>query len=389
MSVVLPAAASVPEVRVRIVQGGHTFLIRALDGVWTAQGVTPQVIQNQKDREELELRCLGLTRGIELRSKGKDARVLLRSQARVIQVQSPAGFVSWNGKRARGELRFVQTESGCDVVNRLELEKYVDGLINSEFRAEWEEHAVAAQAIAARTYAYYQMKTRARNREFDLESTVADQVYEGAEKEDFRASRAVARTAGVVLVTGAEAQPIKAYYHSTCGGQTTLPERVWGKSEPGFRHTVRCTTCGDSPRFKWSAPLSAQEIAQKLSRARLISAGSQIEDIWVVKTDETGRASRIGVRLVGRLNPVTLEANVFRLAIGGERVKSTAFSISRSSPSARSPASAAQFQLIGRGFGHGVGMCQWGTRRLAREGRSFQAILKQYYPGARLAQLSY
>src|SRR5579885_2227232 len=147
-----------------------------------------------------------------------------------VAVQTPAGFLSLHGRPYRGEIVIYPIAGKCEVINEVDLEKYLDGLVNAEFSAKWSEQGIAAQVIAARTYAYYQMQEmREKGKRFDVDSTDKDQVYDGSIREDFRASRAVEKTRGVILAVneGGAYIPLKAFYHSTCGGVTELPEKVW------------------------------------------------------------------------------------------------------------------------------------------------------------------
>src|SRR5262249_3859131 len=138
---------------------------------------------------------------------------------------------------------------------------------------------------------------------------VKDQVYDGSMREDFRASRLVERTRGLVLTVGSASKPapIKAFYHSTCGGRTELPEKVWGSKFPGFQRTVPCPFCASSPALRWNAQLDAKQISTGLLRGaendgpqagwpkdwkRMLSGGKLV-DLRVASVDPTGRVERM------------------------------------------------------------------------------------------------
>lgn len=315
-----------------------------------------------------------------------------------VSIDTPAGFLSFNGKPYREGIRIFSAGSFCEVINVLDIEKYLDGLVNAEFSAKWTEAAVEAQVIAARTYAVYQAMHARKSAlaHFDLDSTIADQVYDGAIREDFRASRAVQRTRGQILTAQRDdgtIQPIKAFYHSTCGGHTDLPENVWGSAYAGFKHAATCPFCTKSPLYSWQNELTVAEMTAKLKhgfqiaeartgwgkRALLGAQSGHLVDLKVTKFDLSGRVKEVlTVWSDGaQVSSLALTGNQFREWVGASRLKSTQFQIWPLGD---------RFRLSGRGFGHGVGMCQWGAKVMGERGFNLAAILKQYYPDAGLKQ---
>ncbi len=311
-----------------------------------------------------------------------------------VALETPAGFLSFQGKPYRERLRVYAGKRGCEVVNEVNLEEYLDGLVNSEFSAKWSEEAVAAQVVAARTYAYSRMlqSRKKSSLHFDVESTVKDQVYSGSAAEDFRAARIIERTRGLVLTVPGGA-PLKAFYHSTCGGRTELPENVWGAAEPGFKHRVNCPYCKHSPAMNWKLKVDAKEILDAIrtgidqdgvpidwsgSAREAMNSGKLID--FVMKRDDSDRVLEVGlVWLVGSKRVVMPISGVsFRNWLGAGRFRSTAFNVS--------PA-AGGWTFSGRGNGHGVGMCQWGAKVMGEQGKTYAMILKLYYPDATLKKL--
>ena len=163
-----------------------------------------------------------------------------------VTLSSPAGFLTYDGSSYRNQIRiFAYRKSArCDIVNVIEIEKYLDSIVNSEFSSKWHRQSVAAQVIVARTYALFQIvEARKRKKHFDVEATIQDQFYGGTHREDFRASAVVKQTRGMVLTAkrSGSVWPMKAFYHSTCGGATELPQNVWGSQFHGFKKVVRCS----------------------------------------------------------------------------------------------------------------------------------------------------
>jgi stage II sporulation protein D len=291
---------------------------------------------------------------------------------------SPVGSLFWSSRLIREELSVQPGKQGCLVVNALDLEKYLDGVVNGEFSARWNAEAVSAQVIAARTYALYQMReARAKRALYDVDSTTRDQVYLGTAGEEARASQLVQKTRGWVLVAGAGASvaPIKAFYHSTCGGITESPESVWGKSQPGVSGAVLCQFCGTSPRLVWELSMSRAQVDEALMPLGL----GPVSVIEVALRFPSGRARRVRLGFEkerGKRVFKDLPASQLRMLLGPERFQSTAFEVERTASS--------DWIFRGRGYGHGVGMCQWGAKEMGAAGYSAREILSRYYPQARL-----
>lgn len=326
-----------------------------------------------------------------------------------VLIESPSGFVTVQ-KRPYREKVFVHpisTRKGweCEVVNHVDVENYLDGLVNAEFSAAWNRDSIDAQVISARTYALYQMKRMAAKKggsHFDLDSTIKDQVYDGSMREDYRARMSASRTRGRVLkASNRDAWPIKAYYHSTCGGTTELPEVVWGAVSRGFRTRVQCANCRNSPTYIWDVPLAAKEIVSLVWKgARELGAAerdqirnwpvswerelreSRLLELRVTQQNASGRAEVVTSRwknAAGTEFVLAMPGTLFRYWIGPSRLKSTVFQVLAAGND--------QWVLRGRGFGHGVGLCQWGAKTLGEKGKPAHEILKFYYPDAVIAKV--
>lgn len=280
-----------------------------------------------------------------------------------------AGRVLVNGKPYRGMVEVAPSDKGILIVNELPLEEYLVGLINCEVSSSWPMEAVKAQAVIARTYALHRKKLRA-NAPYHLESSVLDQVYNGSQIEDSRASRAVAETSGQVLTYGGEI--IQAFYHSNCGGRTEASQNVWGLALP-YLKGVTCEYCLASPSSIWSLDLSLKEIGEKL-RAAGLRVGD-VSDIRPGPVNDRGRLKNVAVISSG--GSLTLTGDQFRKGMGYGLIKSTNFVV-------RIRDGVASFS--GLGNGHGVGLCQWGAKQRALAGFSYVEILFYYYPGTALEQ---
>ena len=263
-----------------------------------------------------------------------------------------------------------------DVIASLELEEYVRGVLPMEMPRSWPLEALKAQAVAARTFALYRKAERERVKaSYHLETTTLDQVYlmpvveEGGDATQANVERAVRETAGMVL-HDRRGKAFATFFHADCGGRTEDPKVIWGSGESSG--TVVDGACPLNRSGQWRLMLSGEEIAQKLRGQ--VSKGTKLAVVGIQSLTRTG-SGRIGrMKLTWSDGSTeTLPAHQFRMSLGAERVKSTNFKVA---------VSEGKFELSGRGFGHGVGLCQWGTRHLASKGKAFDEILRHYYPRA-------
>ncbi len=297
-----------------------------------------------------------------------------------------------NGEDYRGVLKLLvdSEENTFDVINWVPLEPYLAGVIGAEMPDYWESEAIKAQVIAARTYCLYIKERFGQSRAWDVGKTQAHQVYRGVSAESAQIWNAVNQTSGKVL-TCAQTDGTKgifpAYYSSTCGGHTEDAVGVFGKSDASIPG-VPCTFCRDVAKtslFEWSEVRFGKKEVTRVLRQRY-SALRELEDIVKVvvteKSDypEFSRATRID--LTGPNGKSDwLRAEDFRLAVdpSGRRIKSTCFEIKdKGSVWAFGP---------GRGFGHGVGMCQCGAEGMARAGSSAEEILAHYFPKSKIVDI--
>jgi stage II sporulation protein D len=313
-------------------------------------------------------------------------------------------FGVFSAQRFRGAIRVVATDTGIVVVNVLPIEWYLRGVVPLEIgpRAPNEQAAAEAQAIAARSYAAVRMASidasHARNANYDMLATVADQVYGGADAEKPFANQAVDRTAGLVLRYNGRV--VSAPYHSTCGGETAAPEEVW--REPGEPFLQRVSDripgtsdrfyCDISPRFTWTRTFTSGELDAAM-RAYLgayaaVPPGGpgHIRSVTVGARTPTGRVARL--LIAAERGNYTVRGNDTRYVLrtpGSEILNSTYFS---AEPELRSDGELARLVVKGNGYGHGIGMCQWGAIGRARAGQSARSILATYYPGTTVGQIN-
>ncbi len=309
----------------------------------------------------------------------------------VVRPADPRALVVHDGRRYRGELALVAEGSGVLVLNRLPLEEYLRGVVPLEIgnRPASERAAAEAQAVAARSYARARLRSTGA-RAFDLGAGTADQVYGGVDAERPTTDAAVRATAGLVVTYAGRL--VSAPYHSTCGGSTAESSEVWrARAEPFLRRVSDRKPgggawCDAAPRFAWTETLEADALRRMLDRHLAtyasVPAGG-VGDVLELRVDETTPSGRAGVLVVRTTRGAfRVRGNDIRSVLrtrGGETLNSTYFTVRRP-PTARGE-SAPVATLEGRGYGHGVGMCQWGAIGRARAGHDFRTILGTYYPG--------
>ena len=377
-----------------------------------------------------------------------------------IRITGP-GYLKFNGRTYRGSFLITQRAGLLNVVN---IEQYLYGVLPAEVGANWHMEALKAQAISARTYALKQSMNRS-DKGYDVVDTDADQVYKGVGIETTKTNQAVSSTSGQVLVFGNELA--YTYFHSDSGGHTANALDVWGSHQPylvGVPEVVNYK----SPVSSWSAKFSNAKIQSAFKKITGADLGT-ITELQVSEVDDGGRA--VTITAVGKNGTRTVKASQFRLNLDPRTLKSTMFTPSggafnvnnQTTPSglvgsqkkisiptsgltfeeeqriarmtaegvftttelidmltnpnkkknyyqtglgrstrehqASQPAkprskygysiekSGSEFVFYGRGWGHGVGLCQWGAMAMADNGYKAEQILTHYYPGTNVRKI--
>ncbi len=309
-----------------------------------------------------------------------------------ISTEQPHIF-SLNGQSYRGRLKLIRNKDGrtFNAVNIVPLEPYLAGVVGAEMPAYWEPQALRAQAIAARTYCLYTKNRFGIHRAWDVSSTQANQVYRGLSAETAQIWNAVTATYGKVLVSGRGQSPetglFPTYYSSICGGHTEDCERVFGEAFEPLK-AVPCPYCKDVARmgmFFW--PMAqfdrATVTARLVGRYPALEKLGEITGIVAIEKSDHDQFARLTrIRLTGSTGKTdSLRAEDLRLTLdpSGRRIQSTICHIV--------PWGDGWAFLSGRGWGHGVGMCQCGAEGMARLGKSAEEILQHYYPGSAIVSL--
>ena len=309
-----------------------------------------------------------------------------------IRPREPDALVRVGTRDYRGTLSINPDRTGITVVNLVELEEYLIGVVGAEMggRPEGDREAVRAQAIVSRTYAL-RTRNRWRAQGFDYYATVADQVYVGVSAENPLAREAIAATIGLAVTYGGA--PIDAFFFSTCGGRTELGTEVFRAATRTYLRSVADVDasgrayCAPSPRYRWQQTWTGAELRRAVERglAEIGSEGaggvSRVRDIRIAERTASGRVGRLVIALANR--NVSVESPRVRQVLrspDGELLRSTLFSLRVTGGGSE----VSGLSVEGSGAGHGVGFCQWGAIGRARAGQRYDDIIAAYYPGTRL-----
>lgn len=313
-------------------------------------------------------------------------------------------LVKYNGASYRGTIVVKRSGSKILVVNAVPLEDYLLGTVPAEMTPAWPQSALEAQSVAARTFALYS-KNQHKSEGYNLCNSTHCQVYEGIRNESGSTTAAVNATRGYVMLY--EGKPIYAPFHSSSGGMTENCEDVWGNYMPYLRSVTDDDS--QSPFHQWSVKYTVAEVEKKLS-----SKGHNIghlKNIQLMPNASTnagkstsGRSN--SVKFIGTSGEAVLTGVQLRTTLG---LKSTMFTIriqrntantkinngrvtnkaTGAAPTAlQTTGTDGEMVIIdGHGFGHGLGMSQWGAKAMAEKGKNWQSILNHYYTGVEIKKL--
>ncbi|NCC24869.1 MAG: SpoIID/LytB domain-containing protein [Deltaproteobacteria bacterium] len=276
---------------------------------------------------------------------------------------------SVKGKRYAGEAVVLVDDGKVLLINRLGMETYLLGVVPKEMSPSWELEALKSQAVAARSYALY-LAAKSADKPYDVAATTASQVYGGAGVANDRTKQAVSSTRGEIL--SFSGNPVLSYFHAHSGGMLEDSSLVWTASMPYYQ--VREDSI--SQTFKpmdWDARISKGEVAKALR-----TNGFKVSSISKIFPEEVSPSGRwVKVKVMTDGGPLSVRSNSLRIWLGATKVKSTLCDVRESGDS---------FVLSGRGYGHGVGMSQWGAQGMAKAGGDYRKVLHHYYPGTSIAR---
>ena len=307
----------------------------------------------------------------------------------LLRPTNTTGVTELNGKRYRGEIQISVSGSSIDIINVLNLEDYVKGVLSKEMplgKNEENLEALKALAVCVRTYAIQKMNDGKLY--FDIFADTRDQVYGGVDAEQPVSNKAADETRDMILKYDDEFATV--FYHSTCGGYTASAQNVFTSEEIPYLVSVQDGSgpnCIISPRFEWEETYTREKIIERLKNYSLLDNKYYIlEDISVLSRFSSGRVNELEIVVEdenGEEKIIALLGNeirsVLRTANNKSILWSTLFDLELNSY---------EVFISGKGFGHGVGMCQWGAINLSQNGWDYDQILELYYPGTEIRSLN-
>ncbi|MGI6784474.1 MAG: SpoIID/LytB domain-containing protein [Aminivibrio sp.] len=408
-------------------------------------------------------KSFNLGKSCEIKFSGKNSVSAGGRTLRLPVTLSSKSPLAFNGRRYRGHFRIIDAGGSITLINVLDLEDYLRGVIKMEIDPKWHPEAVKAQAIVSRTYALRSVLQNKGRNGYDLQDSVMSQVYRGINAEDKRSDQAINATRGVVVRHGKDLAFTP--FHSDSGGSTADVAAVWGGVMP-YLKGVKEPFPSSSPNANWEVRLSASQVESALKQAGA-DVGT-LRELKIGDKDSFGRPTTLIA--IGSGGTKTVKSHAFRMAAGSTVIKSTFFSIDSAGAAGRAPVAtplpvaasypatgavkdvptsdtpmttAEERQLTalteqgvfngeelmdmlmnpnkrkgyliralrtrrpadtpppsstaasasggivfrGKGWGHGVGLSQWGTKTLAEQGWDYKKIILHYFPGVTIGKM--
>jgi len=290
----------------------------------------------------------------------------------MVRLIAEGGGVRVNGRSYRDSIILKNKNLLLSAINEIGVESYLCGVLPRELSPAWDEEALKAQAVVSRTYIMANLGRFAK-KGYDLTSCENSQVYGGLGCEKPRTNAAVLETAGEVIKY--RGKTARVYFHADAAGHTESPEFVWGSSAPppylkGRREPVRKKT----PYSSWEYKITFEKLSVILAKNGYKTG--KIKRVVGKKKTRSGRVKNF--MIYSERGKTEIKSGKFRTMLGGRNLKST--KIKKIANKRK------EVVFSGSGWGHGVGMSQWGAKELAEKGWSYKKILRLYFPGTRISK---
>ncbi|MDO8805446.1 MAG: SpoIID/LytB domain-containing protein [Elusimicrobiota bacterium] len=350
------AAENGPRIRVAISRGVSSLKLK------TSSRIYAQEVKSGQKYLLLE------NAAYEVRPLGKGIAVAGQELSSPIKLLASDGRerIRLGGNLYKGDILIMATPGGrLDIIECLSLEEYLYGVLPSEMSPDWPLEALKAQAVASRTYA---MKFINPARDYDITNGVEMQVYKGTERINSRIIEAVNSTRGEVLKY--KGKLVTAFFHACCGGHTASVKSAWGEDVIKPLYGVPDPFCSPSRHYRWEFYLPTPDLLKFIQSQG--STALKIKSMRIDKKDRSGRAASF--KFTTDSGSTVVQTTDLRKRFGTFEFRSTYIT--------GVAAVKGGYELDGRGWGHGVGMCQEGAKYMAMKGRPYRKILRHYYPSA-------
>lgn len=263
----------------------------------------------------------------------------------------------------KGKLKIYKKGSQFIYVNVVSMEDYLTSVASHEMAPSWPVEALKAQVVVARTYYLKNKKSGLYN----IDSTTNAQVYKGIRKDDSRVRNAVRHTSGEVITFHGKTASV--FFHSCSGGRTASSKEVWG-NEVSYLKSIQSNYCENVPVNHWTFRISHEHLKRVFHR--------NITDIQILSRTSSNRVAFLNLKTPEK--NVKISGTHFRRKMGATKVKSTLFAIRKDG---------SEYIIAGKGYGHGVGMCQWSARIMAQKhGLNYRQIIHLFFPGTIISKES-
>ncbi len=394
-----------------IIDVGLYYGDTVLQSVNLASGDGLEAPENTNLGTSITAKFNAVDNSIELYEYGTTNMLYKTESSTPIRINGRGNVAKLNDRRYRGVIALYPSYDGITVINEINIEHYLYGVVPKEAVSSWPAEALKAQAVAARTYVYSALKNKHADYGFDVCSTTNCQVYGGYDSEVTSTTRAVDDTCGIIAIYNGKA--VHTLFSAGNGGWVEDPKNIWGGTYPylsGFPDEYEETDTIKG--LVWTVSVTPDEIAEGIAKY-----GGDVGTVTGMKIVETAPSGRILKLLVtGTKGNFLLEKERARTFLG---LRSTLYTItpptspivaasSSGNSSISTPvyiltsngieiisgspkvissdklhdlavANNSVYILNGRGYGHGVGMSQWGAYCMSEQGFTYDEILKYYY----------
>ena len=360
-----------PKIRVMLVDrasssDGITLSTQGRYAIYSATPTAPLLTGSNLAPSRIQVDDRGVALGGRYIDKG-----------RVTVTATRRGFIGVEGRLYHGTVVIVPHDGDrFSLVNEVDVENYLRGVIACEAPADWPSETLRAHAIASRTWTLHEIKKKGGAKLADVRADIYSQVYKGVGAETKVADQAVKASRGIIMLY--ERKLFPAYYCSACGGHTANAYTVWHEYKIAPLAGVPDPYCALSAYRSWRQSYSKRQIISALQKAYPQMKLPDLLEIIPTDISPSGHAERVKLLYPTGFYDISgdkLRKDLGRDSSGILALRSTRFSVVRVGDT---------FWFQGRGNGHGVGMCQWGAREMGVQGKGSREILQHYYPKSRL-----
>lgn len=370
---------TIPDIKVKIFPHSNNFIPHKEDSIKSRVQITsskPFFVYELNSVKESQESIISTSKRIVINAYKLKTPLLIKGQAPLKLHRSEVlSSYSYNGQLLVYPMKTSRNSRYLMVVNKINIEEYLRGVVPSEVIPTWNIEALKSQTVAARTYAIFHMlyaRKIAKNPYFDVDDSITYQAYTGASNLHPSTDQAIKETRGEIITFNNKV--IQAYYHADAGGSTDSAIDVWHKSIP------YCISKQEpfKPQYHWKKQVSSYELTQKLRSKSIILQTQKVKDILIAKRTKNKRVLRL--KLV--LNDLTQQYISIGTLKSIINLDSSRFTITKS------PDSNATFTFNGKGFGHGIGLSQFGAQKLGSVFKwNYQKILHHYYTSIHICSL--